>query len=102
MALTGFSDTFAGYFLVRSNLHSRSDVDVKRSVAYAKRVKFFPLSKIENPPPMVFLDIKDEDFDSTIKYDLSFFRLWWGRQLPANHARLELPCSAFIDRVPRS
>jgi len=51
---------------------------------------------------MVFLDIKDEDFDSTIKYDLSFFRLWWGRQLPANHARLELPCSAFIDRVPRS
>jgi len=44
------SDTFTGYFLVRSNLHSRSDVDVKRSVAYAQRVKFFPLSKIENPP----------------------------------------------------
>jgi hypothetical protein len=69
------SDTFTGYFLVRSNLHSRGDADVMKSIAYAKQVKFYPLSKIENPPPTVFLDVKDKDFDSTITYDLSFFRL---------------------------
>ena len=69
------SDTFTGYFLVRSNLKSRSEADVQKSIAYAKRLKFYPLSKIENPPPTVFLDVKDKDFDSTIKYDLSFFSL---------------------------
>src|ERR1044071_6235502 len=37
------SDTYGGYALVRSNLRSRSDADVAASIAYAKRVKFYPL-----------------------------------------------------------
>ncbi len=69
------SDTYAGYFLVRSNLRSHSEPDVQRSIAYGKRVKFYPLSQIDNPPETVFVDVKDKEFDSTIKYDLSFFDL---------------------------
>ena len=64
-----------GYFLVRSNLKSHSVVDVQRSITYGKRVKFYPVSQANNPPDTVFTDVKDEAFDSTIKYDLSFFTL---------------------------
>jgi len=69
------SDTYGGYFLIRSNLKSHGDADVQRSIAYGKRVKFYPLSEIGHPPQTVFVDVKDKDFDSTIKYDLSLFTL---------------------------
>jgi hypothetical protein len=69
------SDSNLNYFLVRSNLRSHSDADVQKSIEYGKKVKFYPLSQIENPPETVFRDVKDVDFDSTIKYDLSFFTL---------------------------
>lgn len=67
------SDTYTGYALVRSNLKSRSDADVAASLAYAKRVKFYPLSAAANPPETVFTDVKDVNFDSTIRYDPSFY-----------------------------
>ncbi|HMM91813.1 DUF1254 domain-containing protein [Bradyrhizobium sp.] len=67
------SDTYTGYALVRSNLKSRSDADVAASLAYAKRVKFYPLSAAANPPETVFTDVKDVNFDSTIRYDASFY-----------------------------
>jgi hypothetical protein len=69
------SDTYGGYFLVRSNLKSHDEADVQKSIAYGKRVKFYPLSAVDNPPETVFVDVKDKDFDSTIKYDASFFAL---------------------------
>jgi hypothetical protein len=69
------SDTFTGYFLVRSNLKSHGDADVQKSIAYGKRVKFYPLSQAGSPPATVFIDVKDAAFDSTIRYDLSFFNL---------------------------
>jgi hypothetical protein len=69
------TDTFTGYFLVRSNLKSHADADVQKSIAYGKKVKFYPLSQIGNPPATVFTDVKDATFDSTIKYDLNFFTL---------------------------
>jgi len=69
------SDTYTGYFLVRSNLKSHSDADVQQSIAYAKRVKYYPLSQAEEPPTTEFKDVKDANFDSTIRYDLSFFTL---------------------------
>jgi len=69
------ADTNAGYFLVRSNLKSHADADVARSVAYGKRVKFHPLSADPGAPETVFTDVSGVDFDSTIKYDPSFFVL---------------------------
>lgn len=69
------SDTYTGYFLLRSNLKSHGDADVQKSIDYAKRVRFYPLSQINDPPTTVFTDVKDADFDSTIKYDLGFFKL---------------------------
>ncbi len=68
------SDTFAGYMLLRSNLKSHGDADVQKSIAYGKRMKIYPLSQAANPPATVFADVKDVDFDSTIRYDASFFK----------------------------
>jgi hypothetical protein len=67
------SDTFGGYALLRSNLASHSDADIEKSVAYAKKLKVYPLSQAANPPETVFTDAKDVLFDSTIRYDTSFF-----------------------------
>jgi hypothetical protein len=67
------SDTFSGYALLRSNLRSHSDADVATSVAYGKRIKFYPLAKAGNPPATVFTDAAGLLFDSTIRYDASLF-----------------------------
>jgi hypothetical protein len=67
------SDTYGGYALLRSNLKSHGDADVAASIAYGKKVKVYPLSAAANPPPTVFTDVKDVSYDSTIRYDLSFF-----------------------------
>jgi hypothetical protein len=65
--------TFGSYALLRSNLKSHGEEDVAKSVAYGKRVRFYPLSQASAPPAVVFTDIKDVLFDSTIRYDESFF-----------------------------
>src|SRR5262245_60141429 len=67
------SDTFGGYMLFRANLKSHSDADVQTSIAYGKRMKVHPLAQAANPPATVFIDVKDILFDSTIRYDASFF-----------------------------
>lgn len=67
------SDTFGGYMLFRANLKSHSAADVDAAIAYGKRMKIYPLAQAANPPPTVFTDVKDVDFDSTIRYDASFF-----------------------------
>jgi hypothetical protein len=67
------SDTFGGYALIRSNLVSHDPADVEKSIAYGKKVKVYPLAQATNPPATVFTDVKDVDFDSTIRYDASFF-----------------------------
>jgi hypothetical protein len=68
------SDTFSGYALLRSNLKSHGDADVAAAIAYGKRVKVYPLSAAAHPPETVFTDVKDADFDSTIRYDPTFFQ----------------------------
>ncbi|KYH01810.1 DUF1254 domain-containing protein [Bradyrhizobium sp. DOA1] len=65
--------TFGSYALFRSNLISHSEADVAKSLAYGKRVQIYPLSQASAPPAVVFTDVKDTVFDSTIKYDESFF-----------------------------
>jgi hypothetical protein len=66
-------NTNGSYALIRSNMKSHSDADVAASVAYGKRVKVYPLSQASVPPATVFTDVKDILFDSTIRYDDSFF-----------------------------
>jgi len=68
------SDTYSGYALLRSNLVSHSDADIAKSAAYGKRLKVYPLSQAANPPATVFTDAFGTLFDSTIRYDLSFFQ----------------------------
>jgi hypothetical protein len=65
--------TFGSYALIRSNLKSHADADVAKSIAYAKQVKVYPLSQASSPQATVFTDVKDVLFDSTIRYDDSFF-----------------------------
>jgi hypothetical protein len=68
------SDTFSGFALLRSNLASHSDADVEKSVAYGRQIKVYPLSQANSPPPTVFTDAFDVMFDSTIRYDASFYK----------------------------
>ncbi len=65
--------TYGSYGLFRSNLKSHGDVDVATSIAYGKRVKIYPLSQASAAPPTVFTDVQNVLFDSTIRYDESFF-----------------------------
>ena len=68
------SQTYQGYALLRSILKSGSESDVAKAVAYARRIKLYPLSQAANPPPTTFVDAIDVVFDSTIPYDLRFFQ----------------------------
>jgi hypothetical protein len=67
------SDTFGGYALLRSNLRSHGDADVAAAINYGKRVKVYPLSAAANPPATIFTDVRDVEYDSTMRYDLNFF-----------------------------
>lgn len=67
------SDTFTGFALLRSNLASHGDADVAKSVAYGKQIKIYPLAQAASPPATTFTDAYDVMFDSTIRYDASFF-----------------------------
>ena len=67
------SDTLSGYMLLRSNLKSHGEADVQAAIAYGRRMKVYPLAQAGDPPATVFTDVKDVDFDSTIRYDASFF-----------------------------
>src|SRR6516225_2373529 len=67
------SDTYQGYALLRSVLKSGSDADVAKAVAYAKRIKLYPLSQAADPPPTTFVDASDVVFDSSIPYELRFY-----------------------------
>ena len=65
--------SYGSYALIRSNLKSHADADVAASIDYGKQVKIYPLSQAGKPPPTVFTDVAGADFDSTIRYDASFF-----------------------------
>ena len=68
------SDTFTGFALLRSNLASHGDADVAKSNAYGKKAKVYKLSQAANPPATNFVDAADVLFDSTIRFDASFYR----------------------------
>ena len=67
------SANYQGYALLRSILKSGSDADVAKAIAYAKRIKVYPLSQAASPPT-TFVDAIDVVYDSTIPYDLRFFQ----------------------------
>ena len=67
------SGNFQGYALVRSILQTGGDAGVAKAVAYAKRVKLYPLSQAANPPATTFIDASDVVFEANIPYDVRFF-----------------------------
>ena len=67
------SDNFQSYALLRSILQTGDDVGVATAVAYAKRIKVYPLSQAANPPATAFIDASDVVFEANIPYDSRFF-----------------------------
>jgi hypothetical protein len=65
------SDTYSGFALLRSHLASHSDEDIAKSVAYGKRTRIYRLGAQATTR---FVDVYDNMFDSTIRYDASFYR----------------------------
>lgn len=70
-----YSQTYAGYALLRSILKSSNDTDVATAVAYAKKIKLYPLSTNAKPSETVFIDAYDKVYDATIPYNEHFFEL---------------------------
>ncbi|HXA08682.1 MAG TPA: DUF1254 domain-containing protein, partial [Chthoniobacterales bacterium] len=67
------SGNFQGYALLRSILQSGGDTSVAKAVAYAKRMKLYPLSKAASPPATTFVDASSVVFEANIPYDSRFF-----------------------------
>src|SRR6476620_5719962 len=62
------SGNFQGYALLRSILQTGGDTAVAKAVAYAKRIKLYPLSQASNPPTTKFIDASDITFEANIPY----------------------------------
>lgn len=67
------SQTYKGYALLRSIRQSGSDADLAKAVEYGKRIKIYPLSQANNPPPTTHVDAAGVLYDATIPYDIRFF-----------------------------
>jgi hypothetical protein len=68
------SDTYEGYALLQAIPRTSSQVDIAKVVAHGRRIKLYPFSQADNPPPTTFIDAIDVVFDATIPYDLRFYR----------------------------
>jgi hypothetical protein len=67
------SGNFQSYALLRSILQTGGDAGVSKAVAYAKRIKVYPLSQAAHPPATTFVDASDVLFEANIPYDSRFF-----------------------------
>ena len=67
------SETGQSYALLRSNVKSKSDADIRAAVAYGKRVKLYPLSTAARPAVTTFVDAIDVDYEANIPKDLRYF-----------------------------
>src|SRR4029077_5690244 len=67
------SDNYQGYALLRSILKTGGDSGVAKAVAYAKRIKLYPLSQAAKPPETTFIDASDVVFEANVPYDSRFF-----------------------------
>lgn len=67
------SSTYTGYALLRSNIGSGSTADIAEAVSYGRRVRIYPLAQASNPPATKFIDAADVVFDSTLRFDASYF-----------------------------
>ncbi|MEU9336514.1 DUF1254 domain-containing protein [Streptomyces sp. NPDC048290] len=68
-----WSDTYRGYALLRSLPAGQSDSDISDAVAYANQIKFYPYTPDGAPGTTVRVDVLKQPYDSTIRYDASFF-----------------------------
>lgn len=66
--------TYQSYAPLRTIPKSWSASDLEKSVDYLKRVRLYPLAEAGNPPHTRFTDAFSTTFDSTIPYDLRFYR----------------------------
>jgi hypothetical protein len=64
---------YQNYALLRSISRSGCKADAVRAVAYAKRIRVYPLSQAGKPLATKFVNVIDRLFDSTIPYDMRFF-----------------------------
>ena len=67
------SNNHQGYALLRSILKTGGDSGAAKAVAYARRIKLYPLSQAASPPETNFIDASNVVFEANIPYDSSFF-----------------------------
>lgn len=68
------SSTYEGFGLLRSVIKGSGPDAVRRAVDYGLKVKLYPLAQEASPAKTKFINVLGQMFDSTIRYDLSFFQ----------------------------
>jgi hypothetical protein len=68
------SNTYRGYALLRSVLKSGSATDVAAAVAYAKRIKVYPLNEDSKNPATQFIDASEQIYESNIPFDFTLYK----------------------------
>jgi hypothetical protein len=67
------SDTYQCYGLIRSVLSGGSEAEIAQAIAYAKRIKLYPLAQADAPSETMWVDAGGVLFDAAIPYDMRFF-----------------------------
>jgi hypothetical protein len=66
--------TVETYALLRSNTEVDGTTGIAKSVAYAKRIRLYPLAQEGRAPDTVFVDAVDQVYDATIPMACVFTR----------------------------
>ncbi|MFE6858655.1 DUF1254 domain-containing protein [Nocardia sp. NPDC057668] len=69
------SETYRSYALLRSVLSEGTQRALDRGLELCRRIRVYPLAQATNPPQTRARDLADELVDTTIPYDIRFYRL---------------------------
>ncbi len=67
------TDTYNGWFLLRTLLKDFSEANLKKGEAWIKQFKIYPLSQAGNPPATKFVDGHGTEIDAIAPYDDTFY-----------------------------
>lgn len=65
--------TYNGFAILRSIIADNSPENLKKAVAFAKKIKIYPLSKADRPPRNRYVDIYDKLMEGTPKLDKTIY-----------------------------
>lgn len=66
--------TYNGFGLLRPIISSGSEENLKKAVAFVKKIQVYPLAKASNPPKTQHVDIYGKLVDAIVTFDADFYK----------------------------